>query len=104
MWLEGTNLKWIEGTLKLSPRWYRPFRVATKVSHVAYKLNLLDHWKIHNVFHASLLTPYWETREHGPNFLEPLPDIINDTLEWEVERILKQQEFERWKKKQYLIR
>jgi hypothetical protein len=104
VWLEGTNLKRIEGTLKLSPRWYRPFRVAAKVSHIAYKINLPDHWKIHNVFHASLLTPYRETKEHGPNFLKPPPDIIDDSPEWEVERILKQQEFGRWKKKQYLIR
>src|SRR5712671_4087019 len=36
VWLEGTNLKRIEGTLKLSPRWYRPFKVATKISHVTY--------------------------------------------------------------------
>ena len=41
-----------------------------------------------NVFHASLLTPYRETDQHGPNFLEPLPDIIEGEPEWEVERIL----------------
>jgi hypothetical protein len=104
VWLEGTNLKRIEGTPKLSPRRYGPFRVAAKVSHVAYKINLPNHWKIHNVFHASLLTPYRETEEHGPNFLEPPPDIIDDSPEWEVEKILKQQEFGRWKKKQYLVR
>ena len=75
-----------------------------QISHVAYRINLPDHWKIHNVFHASLLTPYWETKEHGPNFLKPPPDIIDNSLEWEVEKILKQQEFSRWKKKQYLVR
>jgi hypothetical protein len=42
--------------------------------------------------------------EHGPNFLEPPPDIINDTLEWEVEMILKHCTFGQWKKKQYLVR
>ena len=36
VWLEGTNLKRIEGTPKLSPRRYGPFRVAAKVSHIAY--------------------------------------------------------------------
>ena len=44
----------------------------------------------HGKFHASLLTPYKETDEHGPNFLEPPPNIIDDTPEWEVETILKQ--------------
>lgn len=44
--------------------------------------------EIHPVFHASLLTPYKETKEHGPNFLEPAPDLIDGQLEWEVEQIL----------------
>ena len=104
VWLEGTNLKRIEGTPKLSPRWYRPFRVAAKISHVAYQLDLPETWKIHNVFHASLLTPYRETPEHGPNFLDPPPNIIDDEPEWEIEQILKHRTFGRWKKKQYLVR
>jgi len=74
------------------------------MSHMAYYLNLPETWRIHNVFHASLLTLYKETLEHGPNFLEPPSDIIDDTLEWEVEMILKHCTFGRWKKKQYLIR
>ncbi len=49
--------------------------------------------KIHNIFHASLLTLYKETDEHRPNSLEPPSDIINDTPEWEVETILKQRVF-----------
>jgi hypothetical protein len=89
VWLEGTNLKRIEGTLKLSPRQNGPFRVAAKISHVAYCLTLPKTWKIHNIFHASLLTLYKETPKHGLNFLEPPPDIIDDTPEWEVETILK---------------
>jgi len=81
VWLEGTNLKQIEGTPKLSPRQYEPFRVATKISHVAYQLNLSETWRIYNVFHASLLTPFQETSKHSLNFLEQPPDIVNDTLE-----------------------
>jgi len=104
VWLEGTNLKRIEGIPKLSLRWYRPFEVATKISHVVYRINLPEAWKIHNVFYTSLLTPYKETDKHGPNFLEPPPDIINDSPEWEVKTILKQQLFSQWKKKQYLVR
>ena len=41
-WLEGMNLKWTEGTPKLSPRQYRPFKVAAQISHVAYQLNLSE--------------------------------------------------------------
>jgi hypothetical protein len=36
------------------------FRVAAKISPVTYTLDLPPHWKIHPIFHASLLTPYQE--------------------------------------------
>ncbi len=36
VWLEGTNLKRIEGIPKLSLRWYGPFEVATKISYIVY--------------------------------------------------------------------
>jgi hypothetical protein len=93
VWLKGTNLKRIEGTPKLSSRQYGPFEVAARISHVAYHLNLPETWKIHNVFHASLLTLYKETLEHGKNFLEPPPDIIDNCPKWEVEMILKRRIF-----------
>jgi len=89
---------------KLSPRRYGPFKVVSQISKVAYKLELPSTWKIHDVFHASLLTPYKETDQHGPNFIEPPPDILEGEPEWEVEKILKERSFGRWKKKQYLMR
>ena len=90
VWLEGTNLKLPANlTNKLSPRRYGPFKVVAVISPVAYKLELPAQWKIHDVFHVSLLTPYKETQQHGPNFLEPPPDIIEGEPEWEVEQILK---------------
>ena len=39
---------------------------------MVYHLDLPPTWKIFNTFHASLLSPYHETIEHGPNFTEPL--------------------------------
>jgi len=105
VWLEGTNLRLPANvTTKLFPRWYGPFVVATQISKVAYRLKLPPHWKIHDVFHASLLTSYKETDIYGPNFIKPPPDIIEGELEWEVEQILKERAFGRWKKKQYLVR
>jgi hypothetical protein len=83
------NLKLLANlTSKLSPRWYGPFLVAAIISPIAYQLELLPQWKIHNVFHASLLTPYKETEQHGKNFIEPPPDIIEGEPKWEVEQIL----------------
>jgi hypothetical protein len=89
VWLEGTNIKRPYDSPKLSPRRYRPFEVVTKVSPVAYKLQLPETWQIHNVFHASLLMPFTETEEHGHNFIEPPPDKIEGEAEWEVEQILR---------------
>jgi hypothetical protein len=34
-------------------------------------------WKIHNVFHADLITPYKETELHSPNFTRPPPDLVD---------------------------
>src|SRR5712672_1279947 len=104
VWLEGKNIKRPYDSPKLSPKRYGPFRVVAKISPVAYKLQIPATWQIHDVFHASLLTPYKETVEHGKNFLEPPPDIIEGEEEWEVEQILGKRIFGRSKKLQYLVR
>ena len=46
-------------------------------------------WKIHPVFHATLLRQYKETDVYGANFPRPPPDIIEGEETYEVERILK---------------
>jgi len=102
VWLEGTNLKLPYDNKKLSPKRYGPFRVAAKISETSYQLDLPPMWKIHPVFHANLLTPYKETETHGPNFLEPPPDIIEGEPEWEVEQIISERRYRN--KKQFLIR
>jgi len=104
VWLEGTNLQLPSNTTpKLSPRRYGPFKVVSQILKVAYKLELSSTWKIHDAFHASLLMPYKETNQHGPNFLEPPPEILEGEPEWEVKKILKERSFGHWKK-QYLVR
>jgi len=104
VWLEGTNLQLPSNTTpKLSPRRYRPFKVVSQISKVAYKLKLPSTWKIHDVFHTSLLTPYKETDQHSPNFIKPPPDILEGKPKWEVKKILKERSFGHWKKKQYLM-
>jgi hypothetical protein len=45
--------------------------------------------KIHPVFHNSLLKPYYETKEHGPNYKKPTLEIVNNKEgHYEIESIL----------------
>jgi hypothetical protein len=68
VWLEATHLKIHHQKTKLKPKQYGPFKIVKEISPVAYQLRLPMAWGIHNVFHASLLSPYHETTAHGPNF------------------------------------
>ena len=88
VWLEAKNIALPYGSAKLSSRCHGPFAITKVISPVTYKLALPSHWKIHPVFHASLLTPYVETTIHRSNFLQPPPDIIDRQEEYEVEQIL----------------
>ncbi len=52
----------------------------------------------------SLLTPYKETEEHGPNYHEPPPDVIEGKPEWEVEQIVGARRFRRTRWLQYQVK
>jgi hypothetical protein len=64
VWLEAKNLQLPFQTPKLAPKRHGPFCITKQILPVAYQLQLPDAWKIHNVFHASLLTTYHETPQH----------------------------------------
>ena len=68
----------IHPKFKLAPRRYGPFKILAKVGSLAYKLQILNHWKIHPVFHATMLTKYRETEAHRTNFIKPPPEVLND--------------------------
>jgi hypothetical protein len=87
VWLKGKNLKLPYQSTKLVPRCYGPFKIIREVSPVAYQLRLSMMWGIHNIFHASLLSPYHEMTQHGPNFSQLPPDLIKGEAEYEVEAI-----------------
>ncbi len=104
VWLEGRHLRTNQPTAKLAPKRHGPFPIVQVMSPVNYRLKLPTQWSIHDVFHIDLLTPYRETDIHGSNYSRPLPDLINNEEEYEVEKILDIRRFGRGRKKQYLIK
>ncbi|XP_066450165.1 vomeronasal type-2 receptor 116-like [Eleutherodactylus coqui] len=55
VYLSSKNLKLKVPSLKLAPRFVGPFPVTKAISPIAYELALPDTWRIHRVFHKSLL-------------------------------------------------
>ena len=104
VWLEGRNLQIDQPLVKLSPKRHGPFKIGKVLSPITYQLELPPQWKIHDVFHADLLTPYHESELHGPNFTKPPPDLIDREEEYEVEEILQSRKYGRQRKVQYLIK
>ena len=71
---------------------------------IDYQLTLPEQWKIHNVFHVDLLTPYREMEFHSANYARPPPDLIRGEEQYKVEQILDECNYGHWKKKQYLVK
>jgi hypothetical protein len=60
---------------------------------------------IHPVFHNSLLKPYHETPQHGPNHERPTPEIVNsEEGHYEIESILMARPTRNRKSTQYLVK
>ena len=103
--LSTRNLK-IKGIpSKLQKRFVGPFRVTETIGDHAYRLALPDEWKIHPVFHVSLLRA-WKTadvQEDQPVSQEGIPDV--EEPYWEIETILRWWKIKKIKKilKEYLV-
>jgi hypothetical protein len=104
VWLEGHNLHLDQPSAKLAPKCHRPFTITRVLSPITYQLKLPHHWKIHNVFHVDLLTPYVETEFHSPNYTRPPPDLIDGEEEYKVKSILESRRHGRGGKVQYLVK
>jgi len=102
--LAATNLQTTYLKAKLAPHRYGPFKVLW-ASSTNCKLELPPHIKIYPIFHNSLLKPYYEIKEHGPNYEKPAPGIVNNKEgHYEIESILMAQPTRNKKSMQYLIK
>uniref|UniRef100_A0A8R7V1T5 Tf2-1-like SH3-like domain-containing protein n=1 Tax=Triticum urartu TaxID=4572 RepID=A0A8R7V1T5_TRIUA len=77
--------------MKLTTKYYGPYRILQKIGHVAYKLQLPDHIGIHPVFHVSQLKKHLGTHaipskelplvdSHGRIKTEPLAVLETRSL------------------------
>ena len=88
VWLETSNLHLQYPCRKLSPKCLGPFEITQVLSPHMYRLKLPSTWKIHDTFHAGLLSPFKQTDTHGPSFSVPPLTLIRSEEEYKVETII----------------
>ena len=86
--LNAKNIGTKRPTKKLAPKLYGPFRISERIGTRSYPLALQDRWRIHNVFHTSLLEPHRANPFQQRPIIRPLPEEVDGELEYEVEAIL----------------
>jgi hypothetical protein len=89
--LNGRNIQTRRPSRKLDHKNHGPFQIEKIVSPLAVKLTLPRKWKIHNVFHVSLLEPYRAGNLRGP--VDPSKvlreaDDIEQSEEYDVEEVM----------------
>ena len=88
VWLDNKNLCLPYENQKLSPKREGPFKIKKVLGPLTYELDLPKKWKIHPVFHASLLRCFIETDAHGPNYPGETADLADGETEYDIEAIL----------------
>jgi hypothetical protein len=101
VWLLRKNIKTSRPSDKLDHKRLGPFRIIEQVNPVAFRLQLPDTVKFHNVFHVSLLEPYSPNEFPGRQVPPPPPVQVQGQEEYEVGEILDSKI--RWKKIYYLV-
>ena len=102
VWLDSRNIRTKRPSKKLDHRRLGPYPIVEKVSSHAFRLGLpLALQKIHPVFHVSLLEPATTSAIRNRNPDPPPPIEVEDSLEYEVGRILDSRR--RGKRVQYLV-
>ena len=100
VWLSTRNFSWNYGARKLCPKWVGPFKILNPCGSVAYRLDLPTEWKIHPVFHVSLLKPY----RPDTRYKAPTPSSVRDGIpQWELDQILKHRQKGTAQGKEYLV-
>ena len=82
VWLSTKHLPLKVTSRKLAALWTGPFMVTERIGSVAYKLDIPDHWNIHNVFHVS------QIKLCIGDVQQEQPIDVDGSEEFEISRIL----------------
>ena len=106
VWLNVKNFTLPQGlTPKFMAKFAGPFSVVKQVFDDAYKLALPPKIKVHPVFHVSLLKEYFKNsaRPEREQMLRPVPELVGNHEEYEVETILNKRKL-RSRDTKYLVK
>jgi hypothetical protein len=111
VWLDLRNISTGHPSKKLDAHHTEPFKVVKGIPRdtstpSAYCLHLPLNWKVHPIFHVSLLQLAYKRADLHPVdedlSLQPPPDVIEEVEEYEVKRVLDHKGGKRWQK--YLVK
>ena len=104
-WLSSKNLvPKGKAKKKLFPKYLGPFLITEMIGPNAAKLQLPSDWRIHDVFHVSLLRPWIGDPTDIPSVVYP---VVDDALpDYQVERIISHRDrpVNRRKAREYLVK
>ncbi|QRW26785.1 Retrotransposable element Tf2 protein [Rhizoctonia solani] len=87
VWLDAKNVEIRSNSNKLDPKRLGPFKITEKISSHAYRLELPETMKIHDVSYVGLLSKVHESPSQ-PLPERPPPETIEGEEEYEVEQII----------------
>ena len=88
VWLDGRNVNTNEPSAKLKDKRYGPFKIIGKPGTHTYKLQLPRTWRLHLVFHISLLSRYKKDEIPERKLVPPPPVEVEGIEQFDVEEIL----------------
>ena len=99
--LSTKNIMLKRPSKKLSEERIGPFTIIAKKNETSFQLKLPTNMRIHDTFHVSLLTPFYNNTISNRNVPPPMPVEIQGNTEYEVKEILDSRLYRR--KLQYLV-
>ena len=84
----------------MSHKYVKFFKIKNKIDAQTYRLTLFNIYRIHNIFHVSLLKNYHhkESDKHAKQLMQ-ISKLINDEKQWKIENFFDKID----KKKKHLI-